>query len=222
MKIRQRSFWLNLFLGVGTALLALMLLLDGITSFMYLVLLPAIIGSYALAMLIMIFYRPGDGNEIQDVSFITRLRVRLSPVLAFVRTGWLLLMMLGLNAIWAGVIVFYTASGYPDKVDVFTDKFSLLVGAIDLIIVLRICVNLLYANRFNWAVMVIDGLLSLIMACALAAILLISPFDGMLPSYIVILLKMIVSVLFFIQLMGGISRLCGTFEFRQMEDADIL
>jgi hypothetical protein len=224
MKTLPHRLWFLLFIGIGTALLALLLLLYGTAPVLkvwvlpvrYMVLGPAIAGAYLFAAIIFfadMFTSPESPGY--QVFLQGRMQTQASLFWAGLKVAWSLGLLACADLLWLAITVYYTAGNEVERLNVFADRFGLLLGTVNLLLVVKVFIVYAYGSSLRrWHVAAIEGLASLVMAGLLATIMLTSPFDGVLPFVLVLLLKVIVGAFFFLQAMDAVGRITRALEWR--------
>lgn len=227
MKTLAHRLWFLLFAGIGTALLSLLLLLYGTAPVLiagaiplrYLLLGPAVAGAFLFAGIVAVadWLSPGV-NETYLFSVKNRLQSQSSLFWAGLKISGSLVLLASADILWAGITFYYSADGSLERLNVFSDRFGLLLGLVNLLLVIKIFVIYAYQTSLpRWQVAAAEGMVSLAMAVTLAAIIVTAPFGGILPFLLLLAQKLIVDVFFFLQAMDAIARISRAAEFRQAE-----
>jgi hypothetical protein len=230
MKSLAHRLWFLLFAAIGTALLALLLLLYGtapavkvwIVPLRFLLLGPAIAGAYIFAIVVAIAdWLSPDASELYLLSIRDRVLSKASLFWAAIKVSWSLFLLAAADLLWLAITVYYSAGSYFDLLDAFADRFGMLLGLVNVLLVVKIFTVYAYGSGLpRWQVAMAEGLVSLSMAATLGLIMLVAPFDGVLPFLLVLAQKLVVGAFFFLQAMDAISRLSRALEFRAAERAE--
>lgn len=227
MKSMEHRLWFLLFVTIGNGLLVLLLLLYGLEPaismwslpFRYMLIGPAIAAAYLFAGIVVI---ASLITPAMSESYLLRLKRRLiSPtwlVWSLLRLAGSIILLGTMDLIWIGIAVYYTLSSQQVALNTFINYFGVLLGIMNLILVLK--VFLVYAYGLvsrKWLVVLIDGFASLAFAFVLAGVMIISPFNSLLPFSIVLLLKLIMGGFLVIQATDAAARITRASEYRFAE-----
>ncbi|CAJ37049.1 hypothetical protein [Methanocella arvoryzae] len=227
MKSMEHRLWFLLFVTLGNGLVVLLLLLHSIEPaislwsmpFRYILIGPAIATAYlfALAVAVSSLLIPAMAD-----GYLLRLKKRLiSPtwlIWSMARLILSLILIVTMDMIWIGIALYYSLSSQHVALDTFINSFGLLLGIMNLILVGKVFLVYIYGHMSSkWPVVLLDGLASLIIALVLACVILISPFDGLLPFSIVLLMRVIMGGFCILQATDAAARITRAFEYRFAE-----
>ena len=219
--------WFLLFVTLGNSLVVLLLLLSGIEPAMrlwslplrYLLIGPAIAAAYLFALVVVL--ASVLTTEMPE-SYLIKLKKRLiSPtwlVWSMTRLVGSLILIGMTDLIWVGITVYYSLSGQQAALSVFINQFGILLCIMNLILVIKVFLVYIYGKvSRKWLVVLIDGLASLTVAVTLAGVMIISPFNGLLPYWIVLLLRLIMGAFLVAQATDAAARITRASEYRFAE-----
>lgn len=223
----EHRLWFLLFVALGNCMVVLLLLLSGIEPAIrmwslplrYAIIGPAVAMAYVFAGIVALasLITP----EMSENYLVTLKRRLISPT-------WLLWSLLRLagsiiligiaDLIWIGITVYYSLSSQQVALSVFVNQFGVLLGFMNLILVGKIFLVYIYGHvSRKWLVVLIDGFASLAIALTLAGIMIVSPFNGLLPYSIVLLLRLIMGVFLVAQATDAAARITRASEYRYAE-----
>ena len=223
----EHRLWFLLFVTIGNGLVVLLLLLSGIEPAMrmwslplrYLLIGPAIAAAYLFALVVAIASRMTP--EMSEGYLISLKRRLISPtwmLWSLVRLVGSLILIGIADLIWIGITVYYSLSGQQVALNVFINQFGILLCIMNLILVIKVFLVYIYGKvSRKWLVVLIDGLASLTIAITLAGVMIISPFNGLLPYSIVLLLRLIMGAFLVMQATDAAARITRASEYRFAE-----
>ena len=227
MKSMEHRLWFLLFVTIGNGLFVLLLLLHSIEPaisfwslpFRYMLIGPAIAAAYLFALVV-----AGSSLMTRSMpeSYLLRLKKRLiSPtwlVWSLVRLAGSLLLIGIMDLIWIGIALYYSLSSQQVALHTFINDFGLLLGIMNLVLVGKVFLVYAYGHlNLKWPMVLADGLASLIIALVLAGIIIISPFNGLLPFSMVLVLRLIMGGFLIIQATDAAARITRASEYRFAE-----
>lgn len=227
MKSMEHRLWFLLFVTIGNGLVALLLLLSGIEPAVslwslplrYMLIGPAILAAYAFAVIVAV---ASLLTPAMSESYIVALKRRLiSPtwlVWSVIRLAASIILIGLTDLIWVGLTVYYSLSSQHASLEVFINYFGVLLGIMNLILVVKVFLVYIYGMvSRKWVVVVIDGFASLAIALVLACIMVVSPFNGLLPYSMVLGLRLIMGAFLVVQATDAAARITRASEYRFAE-----
>lgn len=227
MKSMEHRLWFLLFVTIGNGLVVLLLLLNGIEPAIslwslplrHLLIFPAIAAAYLFAGVVAVSSLTTPAmSEGYLIGLKRRLILPTWLIWAMLRLVCSLILIGVMDMIWIGITVYYTLSSKQVMLDTFVNQFGMLLGILNMVLVIKIFLVYAYGQvTLKWLAVLIDGLCSLTIALVLAGAMIISPFNGLLPFSIVLLLKMIMGGFLVIQATDAAARITRAFEYRFAE-----
>ncbi|HMK46465.1 MAG TPA: hypothetical protein VK436_07540 [Methanocella sp.] len=227
MKSMEHRLWFLLFMTLGNGLVAMLLLLYGTEPTVrllslplrYILIGPAVVVAYAFAMVVAVssLLTPAMSDD-----YVLRLKRRLiSNVWVFwtiLRLGASLFFIGVADLIWICITAYYSLYSQSVQLGVFEDRFGILLGLMNLIVLTKVFLSFIY-NRVSrkWPVVLIDGLASLAVALILSGVMVISPFNGLMPIWIVLVLRLIMGAFMVVQATDAAARIARSAEYRIVE-----
>lgn len=223
----EHRLWFLLFVLIGNGLVVLLLLLNGIEPAIrmwslplrYMLIGPAALSAYLFAAVVAI---ASLLTPAMSESYLSGLKKRIvsptSIVWSVMRLVGSLILIGTTDLIWIGMTVYYTLSTQKVSLDVFINDFGVLLGLLNLILVVKIF--LVYISGMvsrKWILVLVDGLMSLSVAVVLAGVMIVSPFNGLLPFSLVLLLRLVMAVFLVAQATDGVARISRASEYRFAE-----
>ena len=223
----EHRLWFLLFTTLGNGLVVMLLLLYGIEPTVrllslplrYILIGPAIIVAYAFAMVVAVssLLTPAMSDE-----YALRLKRRLISgawiYWTLLRLGTSLFFIGVADLIWICVTAYYSLHSQSAQLNVFVDRFGILLGLLNLIVLVKIFLSFVYSQvSRKWPVVLIDGLASLAISLILADVMIISPFNGLLPIWIVLMLRLIMGAFIVVQATDTVARITRAAEYRTIE-----
>jgi hypothetical protein len=227
MKSMEHRLWFLLFVTMGNALVVLVLLLSGTEPAVrllslplrYLLIGPAIVAAYTFALIVAL---ASLLTPAMSESYLIGLKRRLISPTWFIWPAIRLaasIILIGItDLIWVGLTAYYSLSGQHASLDVFINYFGVLLGIMNLIMVIKVFLTYIYGivSR-KWVVVAIDGFASLAIALVLACVMVVSPFDGLLPYFLVMGLRLIMGAFLVVQAADAAARITRSSEYRFVE-----
>ncbi len=223
----EHRLWFLLFVTIGNGLFVLLLLLHSIEPaisfwslpFRYMLIGPAIGAAYLFALVVA---AASLLTPAMPESYLLRLKKRLiSPtwlVWSLVRLASSLILIGIMDMIWIGIALYYSLSNQQVALHTFINDFGLLLGIMNLVLVGKVFLVYAYGHvSRKWPMVLADGLASLIIALVLAGIIIISPFNGLLPFSMVLVLRLIMGGFLIIQATDAAARITRASEYRFAE-----
>lgn len=223
MKSMEHRLWFLLFVTIGNGLVVLLLLLSGIEPAMrvwslplrYLLIGPAIAAAYLFALIVAL---ASVMTPEMSEKYLVNLKKRLiSPawlVWSIARLVGSLILIGMTDLIWVGITAYYSLSGQQEALSVFINQFGILLCIMNLILVIKVFLVYIYGKvSRKWLVVLIDGFASLAIAMILAGVIIVSPFNGLLPYLIVLLLRLIMGAFMIAQATDAAARITRSSEY---------
>jgi len=219
----EHRLWFLLFVTIGNGLVVLLLLLSGIEPAMrvwslplrYLLIGPAIATAYLFALIVAL---ASVMTPEMSEKYLVNLKKRLiSPawlVWSIARVVGSLILIGMTDLIWVGITAYYSLSGQQVALSVFINQFGILLCIMNLILVIKVFLVYIYGKvSRKWLVVLIDGFASLAIAVILAGVIIVSPFNGLLPYLIVLLLRLIMGAFMIAQATDAAARITRSSEY---------